>query len=318
MRNTNFIQDIEKALFIYQAWDFESNELLAQSHTLRSLIKILHSTGNMWPSVEGMVIIVDSGDGRDFQIPPDVYSKDSGYGRTILPIKSDPEHFLVDEDMKGDRDDRAELMSEQGFFRSQGYPEYDAFELAQKGQTFHEWMTIQAENEGKSLDDFYRQLFEGQAKRDDSVDVVIQRDEQNDYSIENIVDDRQRTIASVVRRQGQPEFRQNLIEAYEGKCAITECDAVAALEAAHIMSYRGIGTNKTSNGLLLRADVHTLFDLGLIAVDTATMTIILASELLDTTYAELADKPLRLPQRESSRPNIKALNEHRMQSKLFG
>ena len=87
--------------------------------------------------------------------------------------------------------------------------------------------------------------------------------------IKNHEDGRSRTIATVVRRRGQPEFRRALIEAYGGRCAISECDAEAALEACHIRPYMGPKTNALSNGLLLRADLHTLFDLGLLAIDTA-------------------------------------------------
>ena len=50
---------------------------------------------------------------------------------------------------------------------------------------------------------------------------------------------------------------------YEGKCAVTGCDVPDVLQAAHIFPYMGPETNHPSNGLL-RADIHTLFDLGLI------------------------------------------------------
>ena len=55
-------------------------------------------------------------------------------------------------------------------------------------------------------------------------------------------------IASIVRRRGQPEFRRALIEAYSGRCAISGCDAVDALEACHIVPYGGSQTNRVSNG----------------------------------------------------------------------
>src|SRR5205823_2979542 len=77
----------------------------------------------------------------------------------------------------------------------------------------------------------------------------------------SIEDGRRRIQAS---RQGQFAFRAALIEAYGGRCAMTGCDILEVLEAAHIVPYRGPSTNAVSNGLLLRADIHTLFDLGLI------------------------------------------------------
>jgi hypothetical protein len=127
----------------------------------------------------------------------------------------------------------------------------------------------------------------------------------------SVVDARTRAITAVVRRQGQVEFRQRLLAAYGRRCAVTGCDAVDALEAAHIGPYRGPHTNHLSNGLLLRADIHNLFDLGLLAVDTATMTLILAPALFATVYAELAGCPLHLPSEVHLGPNKEALDTHR-------
>ena len=72
-------------------------------------------------------------------------------------------------------------------------------------------------------------------------------------------------------------------------------DAEQALKAAHICPYKGKITNHASNGLLLRANLHILFDLGFIAVNTKTMTLVVAPNLKHTTYGELAAKPLTIP-----------------------
>ena len=56
------------------------------------------------------------------------------------------------------------------------------------------------------------------------------------------------------------KFRDALIGAYAGRCAITGCSVLDILEAAHITPYLGPDTNHVTNGLLLRADLHTLFD----------------------------------------------------------
>ena len=130
-------------------------------------------------------------------------------------------------------------------------------------------------------------------------------------SYESLEDSRDRVVASIVRRRGQPEFRRALLEAYGGTCAISGCDAEAALEACHIRPYKGPQTNSLSNGLLLRADLHTLFDLGLLAVDTASMTAIVAPELRGTTYDELAGKPVFVPGVMSADSNVGALGWHR-------
>ena len=127
----------------------------------------------------------------------------------------------------------------------------------------------------------------------------------------NVVDGRQRVIAQIVRRRGQPQFRKGLLEAYAGCCAFSDCDAEEALEAAHIVPYQGDATHHPSNGLLLRADLHTLFDLGLLSVNTVTMTVLVSQELASTTYVALAGRAVRLPLVAAYRPSIPALDYHR-------
>jgi hypothetical protein len=58
----------------------------------------------------------------------------------------------------------------------------------------------------------------------------------------------------------------------------------SALEAAHITPYLGPHTNHPSNGLLLRADIHTLWDLGLIAINPQNMQIVIGPELKGSEY----------------------------------
>jgi hypothetical protein len=75
--------------------------------------------------------------------------------------------------------------------------------------------------------------------------------------------------------------------------------------------FHGRETHQPRNGLLLRADLHTLFDLGKIAIDTGTMTVRVADDLLETTYKLLAGRPLRLPAAAEDRPDREALDLHR-------
>ncbi len=94
---------------------------------------------------------------------------------------------------------------------------------------------------------------------------------------------------------------------------MTRYDAPAALEAAHIIPYRGPQTNHPTNGLLLRADMHDLFDLGLVAVDES-LRLLLARELVGTQYEQYAGQRLWMPPEPELRPNAEALEKHRMQS----
>jgi len=126
---------------------------------------------------------------------------------------------------------------------------------------------------------------------------------------------RQRVVGAIVRRRGQPSFRKSLLDAYEGKCAFTGCNAPEALEAAHILGYRGNFSNKVNNGLLLRADVHTLFDLGLLAVKTDDMTCLVSQELRNTEYEELLGREIRPPNQTILRPGRVHLDFHRKASR---
>ena len=133
----------------------------------------------------------------------------------------------------------------------------------------------------------------------------------NSFEPTSTKDGREKIVETITKRRGQPQMRQSLLAAYDYTCAVTGCKAPDALEAAYIIPYRGKYTHHSSNGLLLRADIHTLFDLGKIAVDTRTMTLIISDELMKTDYRILANRPLRYPEEDSQRPSTEALDLHR-------
>lgn len=120
-------------------------------------------------------------------------------------------------------------------------------------------------------------------------------------------DERSRTLVEMVRRKGQDDFRRKLIEAYGSECAITRYNAVGALQAAHITSYFGPKSQCVSNGILLRADLHLLYDSYQLAINPETMRVELSEQLKRTTYKELGNKELKLPKDKSLRPSEKRL-----------
>jgi putative restriction endonuclease len=67
-------------------------------------------------------------------------------------------------------------------------------------------------------------------------------------------------------RVGQGAFRVLVTDAYLRRCTITGEKTLPVLEAAHIKPYSMIGLNSVNNGLLLRSDLHKLFDNGYITV----------------------------------------------------
>lgn len=120
-------------------------------------------------------------------------------------------------------------------------------------------------------------------------------------------DARLRVTRQIVARRGQPRFRVALLEAYSCRCAVTGADAESVLEAAHIRPYRGPDSNVAANGLLLRADIHTLFDLALLAINPGSLRVVISKTLAGSCYAALDGKPLRVPLSEKARPSTEAL-----------
>lgn len=83
----------------------------------------------------------------------------------------------------------------------------------------------------------------------------------------------------VMVRQGQAAFRRQLLDRFGSVCAFSGPSPEAALEAAHLYSYATEARHWRDGGLLLRRDLHRLFDLGHIAIDPATETLDLTSEI---------------------------------------
>ncbi|MEO2036120.1 MAG: HNH endonuclease [Planctomycetaceae bacterium] len=125
----------------------------------------------------------------------------------------------------------------------------------------------------------------------------------------DLTDAREKVATEVVKRSGQPKFKRELLKAYDGKCAVTGCDAESALEAAHIIPYCGDDSDHVSNGMLLRADIHTLFDLGLLRIHPETLKVRLSQELQNTTYSVCNGQQIVVPADSGARPNAEALRQ---------
>lgn len=88
---------------------------------------------------------------------------------------------------------------------------------------------------------------------------------------------REREWISRLSRPAQAEFRSKLVDMY-GRCALSGCTTLAALEAAHVKPVAGYGADRVSNGILLRADLHKLFDANLIAIEPSSGRLKLAPD----------------------------------------
>jgi predicted restriction endonuclease len=132
-----------------------------------------------------------------------------------------------------------------------------------------------------------------------------------EFDPSSVEDGRKKVFQAVAVRQGQSKFREKLLSAYGSRCAVTGTAVVATLQAAHVFPYKGPETNKVQNGILLRADIHNLFDLGLVGIDPDTYRIVIADELRCSSFAKLEGRLLRLPMKTADRPSKLALQERK-------
>lgn len=114
-------------------------------------------------------------------------------------------------------------------------------------------------------------------------------------------------------RLGQRAFQMALVSAYDRACAVTGEHTLPVLEAAHIRPYAGQGAHAVPNGLLLRADVHKLFDAGYVTV-TPDYEFVVSRYVKERfangkIYYERQGK-IFVPKRAEDRPDKVALQWH--------
>lgn len=113
-----------------------------------------------------------------------------------------------------------------------------------------------------------------------------------------------RQLRAVLVRRGQGRFRQNLLDIYDRKCAITGCIVEKVLDACHVVDFSISGNNSINNGVLLRTDLHTLFDDGSLKINPETLTIEISHELEESEYWSLHGQGLKsnfIPSKENLR-----------------
>jgi hypothetical protein len=113
-------------------------------------------------------------------------------------------------------------------------------------------------------------------------------------------------VRAIRARRGQAQFRDALMLAYDRTCAVSGSTARVVLEAAHIEPFATGGKPVAANGLLLRADIHTLFDLGLLRV-RPDLTVEVDKQLYGTEYESLEGKLVRAPVDLKATPSITAI-----------
>jgi putative restriction endonuclease len=122
------------------------------------------------------------------------------------------------------------------------------------------------------------------------------------------------TPTLIVPRLGQGAFRIVVTDSYQRRCAVTGERTLPALDAAHIRPFAHGGEHRPSNGLLLRKDIHSLFDAGYVTVgpDLRFKVSRRIREEFENgrIYYDLHDRPIASPDREEWRPSKEALEWH--------
>ena len=118
----------------------------------------------------------------------------------------------------------------------------------------------------------------------------------------------------VRRRLGQGAFRVLVTDAYGRQCAVTREKALPVLQAAHIRPVTKAGPHRIDNGLLLRADIHALFDQGYVTVTPEHRFLVSARLKRDfengEPYYQLSGKQIWLPGRLDDQPSREFLEWH--------
>ena len=119
-------------------------------------------------------------------------------------------------------------------------------------------------------------------------------------------------------RLGQGAFRILVTDSYHRRCAITGERTLPVLETAHIKPFSQHGPNSVRNGLLLRSDLHKLFDLGFLTV-TPALDVVVSNKIKEEYengreyYAYHGHELLNTPDRREDRPSRKYLESHNEQ-----
>ena len=115
-------------------------------------------------------------------------------------------------------------------------------------------------------------------------------------------------------RLGQGAFRVLVTDIYGRRCAVTQERTLPALDAAHIRPYSDGGKHEAHNGLLLRRDIHHLFDTGYVTV-TPEFNFEVSHRIREEfengrDYYKLHGRQIYIPKRLELRPNSSSLAWH--------
>lgn len=187
------------------------------------------------------------------------------------------------------------LQNKDGSYRNMGLAFVEQYNKVTKTFSLHGPVTASNENAGA----FSIIAFAGPTPDEQIITAEV-----------DLTDERVRVKVAQVKRQGQAKFRDALMEAYDKQCALTRVNVPEVLQAAHIHPYRGKNSQLASNGLLLRADIHLLYDAHLLTVEPSVNKIHVSPRLTETIYRIYDHAIIDVPSNPLLRPNDKLLGLH--------
>jgi putative restriction endonuclease len=118
----------------------------------------------------------------------------------------------------------------------------------------------------------------------------------------------------VIPRLGQGSFRVIVTDIYNRRCAVTNEKTLPALEAAHIKPFSNSGPHTVQNGILLRSDIHRLFDSGYVTF-TKDYRFEVSRRIRDEfengkDYYALQGRSLSIPVDMKMKPNDEFISWH--------
>ena len=140
---------------------------------------------------------------------------------------------------------------------------------------------------------------------DDLIKNSLSLPEKKDFELVSAVRERFENVTTT-KRDGQARFKRRMLEIYSNKCCISGEEIPELLDAAHIQPYINNSSNHIQNGLLLRKDLHTLFDNGLLSI-SQNYTISLSPLIKSKYYLDFKEKSLSLPANNRDYPSKQAL-----------
>ena len=118
-------------------------------------------------------------------------------------------------------------------------------------------------------------------------------------------------VEAVVRRRvGQQRFRDRLLERYGPTCAVTGAQPEMVLDAAHLYRFADNPVHADDGGLLLRADVHRLFDRLVLTFSPRTWTTQVAPALLERHESLAALHGRRISVHDTRLPDVELIERH--------